>query len=185
VHSALLELLNEKEVQAVLAHELGHLKSEHGVYITMANLLLALSSSLLNNTLGRALAELGNLQILRWLRAAELTCDRAALLVVQDDKVVIGALMKLAGGSPSYASSMDVDAYLDQATSFDEAADSRLGRLIAQGMTEGLTHPLPVLRVRELRRWSLSNHYKTLVANHGRPFMVEKNDKEAVDHGQP
>ena len=26
-------------------------------------------------------------QLLRWLRAAELTCDRAALLVAQDPKV--------------------------------------------------------------------------------------------------
>lgn len=36
--------------------------------------------------------------LLRWLRAAELTCDRAALLVAQDPRVVISALMKLAGG---------------------------------------------------------------------------------------
>ncbi len=41
--------------------------------------------------------------LMRWLRAAELTCDRAALLVAQDKKVVIGSLMKLAGGSPSFA----------------------------------------------------------------------------------
>jgi hypothetical protein len=27
-------------------------------------------------------------QLYRWLRAAELTCDRAALLVVQDPKVI-------------------------------------------------------------------------------------------------
>jgi hypothetical protein len=27
-------------------------------------------------------------QLYRWLRAAELTCDRAALLVVQDPKVL-------------------------------------------------------------------------------------------------
>jgi Zn-dependent protease with chaperone function len=33
----------------------------------------------------------------RWLRAAELTCDRAALLVAQDSRVMVSALMKLAG----------------------------------------------------------------------------------------
>ena len=31
VHSALLELMEPAEVQAVLAHELGHLKCDHGV----------------------------------------------------------------------------------------------------------------------------------------------------------
>jgi Zn-dependent protease with chaperone function len=52
--------------------------------------------------------------LLRWLRAAELTCDRAALLVAQDSSVVIGALMKLAGGSPAFAHELSVEAFLQQ-----------------------------------------------------------------------
>ena len=52
--------------------------------------------------------------LLRWLRAAELTCDRAALLVAQDPAVVIGALMKLAGGTPAFAHELSVDAFLQQ-----------------------------------------------------------------------
>jgi Zn-dependent protease with chaperone function len=52
--------------------------------------------------------------LLRWLRAAELTCDRAALLVAQDPRVVVSALMKLAGGSPSFAAELNVDAFLQQ-----------------------------------------------------------------------
>lgn len=39
VHSALLELLAPAEVQAVLAHELGHLKCDHGVWLTAANVI--------------------------------------------------------------------------------------------------------------------------------------------------
>lgn len=39
VHTALLELLTPAEVQAVLAHELGHLKCDHGVWLTAANVL--------------------------------------------------------------------------------------------------------------------------------------------------
>lgn len=39
VHSALLDLLAPAEVQAVLAHELGHLKCDHGVWLTAANVL--------------------------------------------------------------------------------------------------------------------------------------------------
>lgn len=56
--------------------------------------------------------------LLRWLRAAELTCDRAALLVAQDSTVVIGALMKLAGGSPTFAHELSVDAFLQQVCSW-------------------------------------------------------------------
>ena len=53
--------------------------------------------------------------LLRWLRAAELTCDRAALLVAQDPRIVISALMKLAGGSPSLSAELNIDAFLEQA----------------------------------------------------------------------
>ena len=52
--------------------------------------------------------------LLRWLRAAELTCDRAALLVAQDHRVVISALMKLAGGSPKLNAELNVEAFLRQ-----------------------------------------------------------------------
>ncbi|PWA98774.1 peptidase family M48 family protein [Artemisia annua] len=75
-------------------------------------------------------------QLFRWLRAAELTCDRAALLVVQDPKVVISVLMKLAGGSPSLADQLNVDAFLEQARSYDRASASPVGwyiRLLSHG----------------------------------------------------
>jgi Zn-dependent protease with chaperone function len=170
VHSSLIELLEENELQAVLAHECGHLKAEHGLWVTMANMILMVSTSVFGPVVGETLAELGNSQILRWLRAAELTCDRAALLVVQDPKVVMSALMKLAGGSPKYAADMDVDAYLQQADAFDKAASTNLGRFVARAMMQRLTHPFPVLRVRELKRWSSSNHFRTLISN-GKPLV--------------
>lgn len=65
--------------------------------------------------------------LLRWLRAAELTCDRAALLVAQDTRVVVSALMKLAGGSRSFAAELNIDAFLRQARDYDEAASGPLG----------------------------------------------------------
>ncbi|XP_038714799.1 uncharacterized protein LOC120008523 isoform X2 [Tripterygium wilfordii] len=84
VHTSLVELLTRKELQAVLAHELGHLKCDHGVWLTFANILTlgAYSVPGLGSLIARSLEE----QLLRWLRAAELTCDRAALLVAQDPK---------------------------------------------------------------------------------------------------
>ena len=39
VHSALVDLMDAAELQAVIAHELGHLKCDHGVWLTVANLL--------------------------------------------------------------------------------------------------------------------------------------------------
>ena len=70
--------LQLRPVQAVIAHELGHLKCDHGVWLTIANVLASGTLSVLPAA-SRAVEE----ALLRWLRAAELTCDRAALLVVQ------------------------------------------------------------------------------------------------------
>jgi len=48
LHTSLIELLEPTEIQAVMAHELGHLKCEHGVYLTLANIMV-LAAGLLPN----------------------------------------------------------------------------------------------------------------------------------------
>ncbi|GFR48509.1 hypothetical protein Agub_g10368 [Astrephomene gubernaculifera] len=159
IHTALLELLTPYELQAVLAHELGHLKCDHGLWLTIANVLAGGTVSVLPVVSGMVTEAL-----MRWLRAAELTCDRAALLVAQDPKVVISALMKLAGGSPSFAAELNVDAFLQQARSYEEATSSLLGWYLRNAQTAALSHPLPVMRAREIDRWSQSSQYQSLIA---------------------
>ncbi|PSR87481.1 Protease [Actinidia chinensis var. chinensis] len=162
VHTSLVELLTQKELQAVLAHELGHLKCDHGVWLTFANILTlgAYGVPGLGGLIAQSLEE----QLFRWLRAAELTCDRAALLVAQDPKVVISVLMKLAGGCPSLADQLNVDAFLEQARSYDKASSSPVGWYIRNAQTRQLSHPLPVLRAREIDEWSRSQEYRTLLS---------------------
>lgn len=163
VHSALVELLTPQELQAVLAHELGHLKCEHGTWATVANVLVLLSSMTADNIIGRLLFESLQIQLLSWQRSAELSCDRAMLLVSQDIKVALSALMKLCGGSSKYSNEMDIDEFLAQADKFDNASKSFFGARMRQVMTTRATHPLPILRVRELKRWSESNQFRALV----------------------
>ncbi|KAK8687930.1 hypothetical protein V6N13_086720 [Hibiscus sabdariffa] len=161
IHTSLVELLTRKELQAVLAHELGHLKCDHGVWLTFANLLTLGAYSLPG--LGGFIAQRLEEQLIRWLRAAELTCDRAALLVAQDPKVVISVLMKLAGGCPSMADQLNVDAFLEQARSYEKASSSPIGWYIRNAQTRQLSHPLPVLRAREIDEWSRSREYGSLL----------------------
>jgi len=159
IHTALLELLTPRELQAVLAHELGHLKCDHGLWLTVANVLATGTVGMLP-----VISDMVEEALMRWLRAAELTCDRAALLVAQDKKVVIGSLMKLAGGSPSFAGELNVDAFLEQARSYEEATSSVLGWYLRNAQTRALSHPLPVMRAREIDKWSQSTEYKALLA---------------------
>jgi hypothetical protein len=80
---------------------------------------------------------------MRWVRAAELSCDRAALLVAGDPKVVVSVLMKLSGGCPKLARQLNVDAFLDQARGYDEASNSPLGWYLRNAQTRqvGLHSP--------------------------------------------
>ena len=160
VHSALVDLMDAAELQAVIAHELGHLKCDHGVWLTVANLL----------TLGAEITPLVpsfvaanfNDELMRWVRAAELSCDRAALLVAGDPSVVVSVLMKLSGGCPKLSGQLNVDAFLDQARGYDEATASPLGWYLRNAQNKQLTHPLPVARAREIDKWAREGGYRSL-----------------------
>ena len=162
MHTSLVDMLSPEEIQAVIAHELGHLKCEHGVYLTLANLILLASGELL--PLGGLVAQSLQAQILQWVRCAEFTCDRAALLVAQDPRAVASVLMKLTGGSVKLASQLNLDAFLDQARSYEQISADELGTLLKEAQVSQLTHPLPVLRAREIERWSASQDYQNLLS---------------------
>lgn len=163
IHTSLIDLLTLEEVQAVIAHELGHLKCDHGVYLTLANLITLAASQL---PMGEVLAQNLQSQIMEWVRCAEFTCDRAALLVAQDPRIVASLLMKLSGGSPTLSPQLNVDAFIEQARSYDAISQNQLGDALKQLRTSDLTHPLPVLRAREVDRWaSAPDYFKLLKAD--------------------
>ncbi|BAU66779.1 putative peptidase [Stanieria sp. NIES-3757] len=161
LHTSLIEMLTAEEIQAVIAHELGHLKCEHGVYLTIANIMV-LAANLLP-TWGTILAQSLQEQMLQWVRCAEFSCDRAALLATQNPQVVMSVLMKLAGGSPRLASQLNLEAFIEQAKAYDSATEDQLGELLKNAQTAQLTHPVPVIRAREIERWSSSAEYHNLL----------------------
>jgi Zn-dependent protease with chaperone function len=163
LHTSLIELLTPEEIQAVIAHELGHLKCEHGVYITLANLMV-LAAGLLP-AWGTMLSQSLQMRMLEWLRCAEFSCDRAALLATQNPRVVMSVLMKLAGGSPTLAPRLNLDAFIEQARAYDRISETQLGKMLKTNQTAQLTHPFPVLRAREIDRWSSSPDYQKLLQN--------------------
>jgi Zn-dependent protease with chaperone function len=165
LHTSLIDMLTPEEIQAVIAHELGHLKCDHSVYLTPVNLLI-LAAAIVPNV-GTFVAQAIQTQLLEWVRCAEFTCDRAALLATQDPKVVMSVLMKLAGGSPMLAPQLNLDAFVAQARAYDDISKTELGEMVKAARTAQLTHPVPVLRAREIDRWASSTEYQTLLQSHG------------------
>lgn len=161
LHTSLIDLLTPEEIQAVIAHELGHLKCEHGVYLTLANLLV-LAAGLLPNW-GALIAQSLQERLLAWLRCAEFSCDRAALLALQDPKVVMSVLMKLAGGSPTLAPQLNLEAFVRQARDYEAIGQTQWGEILKSAHTAQLTHPVPVLRAKEIDRWASSPDYYQLL----------------------
>ncbi|PSB20665.1 peptidase M48 [Phormidesmis priestleyi ULC007] len=174
MHTSLIELLTPEEIQAVIAHELGHLKCDHGVYLTLANIMVLAAGQL---PLGGAIAQSLQAQILEWVRCAEFTCDRAALLATQDPKTIMSVMMKLTGGSPSLASQLNLDAFIAQARAYDEVGNTDVGQLLKQMQTAQLTHPVPVLRAREIDRWASSQSYQSLLKKQAVGYNSETQPK--------
>ena len=152
--SGLLEHLGPGEMRTIVAHELGHILSDHVLYVTALNILLAAGSGL---PLGLGLPlRAVRAVLLEWMRAAELSCDRAAVLAVRDPQIVCRSLMVVAGGLP--ADRLDLDAFMAQAMeyeSWDDSAD-RVRRFFNE---IGATHSSAVRRVSEVMRWVQSGDY--------------------------
>ena len=160
INSQSLTLFDDAELETVLAHEAGHILSEHVMYQTALMILLQLVP------IGRvpALAGLPLIAIrsalLEWFRAAELSADRAATLVNRDPLVTARTLMVLAAGVPS--SKLDLDSFLRQGQDYHEwsSAWDRVSRLLNE---LNLTHSYPVRRVAELMDWVRSGEYDRII----------------------
>jgi Zn-dependent protease with chaperone function len=157
VASNLLEQLSAGEQRAILAHELGHVLSDHVLYITALNILLGAGNNL--PLVGLPLRAVRAV-LLEWRRAAELSCDRAATLAVRDPRIVCRALMVLAAGLP--ADRLDLDAFMAQAMEYENWDDShdRVRRFFNE---LGATHSYSVRRVSEVMSWVQSGEYDRIV----------------------
>lgn len=166
--TGLVEKLNDEELLAVIAHEVGHIHAEHVLYLTAARLIEALMNASVaavvpGSDIIKFLVSAGiSSALLAWARRAELSCDRAALLVTQDPHVIGRTMMKLAGGT--MASKIDYDLFLEQAREFQKNYDEKkLDRFWADLLNAGLTHPFPIWRVSEILKWVDSGQYNDLM----------------------
>ena len=59
---------------------------------------------------------------------------------------------------------VSVDAFLDQARLLDRnTSSSPIGFWVANSRSREMTHPVPVLRAREVDRWASSSEYKSIM----------------------
>ncbi len=173
IDSLLLQRLGPGEQRVVLAHELGHILSDHMVYTTALNILLSVGNGL-PFFLGipfRAVKAV----LLEWNRAAELSCDRAATLAVRDPRIVCRTLMVTAGAMP--ADLLNLDAFMAQAMEYENWDDpsDRVRRFFNE---IGQTHTYAVRRVSEVMRWVQGGEYDRIVRGEYRTRDQESDVRE-------
>jgi Zn-dependent protease with chaperone function len=154
VDATLLGKLGSGEQRVILAHEIGHILSDHVLYMTALNILLGGTASVpfpLELPIRAVRAVL-----LEWYRAAELSCDRAATIAVRDPRIVCRTLMVLGGGIS--ADELNLDAFMTQAMEYESWEDpsDRVRRFFNE---IGRTHPYAVRRVSEVMKWVQSGDY--------------------------
>ncbi|MCJ0870766.1 M48 family metallopeptidase [Streptomyces sp. AP-93] len=172
VTTALVELLDEEEMRAVVGHEVGHALSGHAVYRTILLFLTTLALKVAWIPLGNV-AIMGLVTALReWFRKSELSADRAGLLVGQDVHASMRGLMKLAGGN--HLHEMNVDAFLAQAEEYEKSGDLRDSVLKILNVLPR-THPFTTVRASELKKWSQNRDHQRIMDGH---YPRREDDKD-------
>jgi Zn-dependent protease with chaperone function len=158
LNTSTIEILHRDQLEAVIAHEVAHIMSGHAVYRTMLAILMQLAQT--RYPLAGIAVRPVLYGLFEWSRRSELSCDRAALLATQDPEVVMGALMRIAGGSRG--EDLDLDAFIAQSDEYRDDKDTIAGiyKVLA---ALGSTHPFAVVRVAELRDWIESGDYQRIV----------------------
>lgn len=159
LHSSLIELATPFEVEAVLGHEVGHVMSGHALYRTMLFILLQLT--LMRSPMITVAMRPIIYALLEWSRKAEISCDRAGLLAVQDPDASLGVLGVLAGGIRDERFEINLEAFIEQSDEYRDAEGlAAYYKFVAM---LGRSHPFAVVRVAELRNWIESGDYHEIL----------------------
>ena len=159
----LVNMMTDREIEGIIAHELGHILCEHMLYMGVG---LTLTSGALP-TLGLPKLMLPIVQdalsaaFFKWFRAAEYSADRAAVLILDDPEPLARALCRLAGLPARLEDEFEIGLFVDQVNAYDEEA-TWWSKIVTFGMDAFLTHPEPAMRVGAIQEWARSEEFRTI-----------------------
>ena len=159
VTSSLVEMMSDEELDAIIAHECGHILCRHVLYHTVAQWISNGIASL--GILGK-LAIPAEFALLYWSRKSELSADRAASIITSPE-VVASTMARLSGGPKSLTSQIDLREWAAQADEYDRIQNAGMwNKALQLSVIAGLSHPFSAVRVREILKWSESPQYQMI-----------------------
>lgn len=165
INAGCLSLLDYEELLFVIGHEMGHIKSQHLMYQMISQAFPYIAELAAQLTLGVAGIVGTGVQLLlyNWYRKAELTADRAGLLVCQNQSAAIRALMKCAGYPPKFYKTMNEKDFLKQVEEFENLDEAAFNQVVKVICVLWKTHPWTVLRAKELNKWYTDGSYENVI----------------------
>jgi Zn-dependent protease with chaperone function len=168
VNLDLAEKLDDTELIAAIAHELGHVQNGHILYTTALHYLSNSAAFFV-----RWIVQPAIMTLQAWSRRAEVTCDRASLLAVRDLDKTLAAMVKLELG-------------LDKGTAFNAEEYLRALPDVKKGLGRFAemfrSNPYVPKRVQALRMFAGSALYAQVTGQDptGKPSITEV-DKQVTD----
>lgn len=151
--SGLIDALSADELRFVIGHEMGHIKSRHVLYLTIANM-ISLGLSAISSVASQVLVSMLGQLLSPWQRKAEITADRAGLLCCQNVHTAVSTMVKVSLGARKLFDQIDLEEYLKQS----ETLKAKYKWSESQE-----THPYVIHRVNFLKEFAASSHYRQLL----------------------
>jgi Zn-dependent protease with chaperone function len=160
--SGLVEMMTDEELDAVIAHECGHILCRHVLYHSVATYILSGIDSL--GLLGSLSLPI-QLAILYWQRKSELSCDRASSIITSPE-VVASTMARLSGGPRNITKDINLTEWAKQADEYESIRNGGVwNKTLQLYAIMGQNHPFSAVRVKEILNWKESEQYKSILRN--------------------
>lgn len=169
----LIRRLKGEELDAVLAHECGHILCQHVLYQTLANAIFTFGDTMADSfvgTIGNAAMKPIRQALLVWSRASELSADRVACIFTPA-LTLSRALARLEMIPKSIVETMDFDAWSRQGKDYEALKNGTAWNKIVHWLSDSdADHPYTPVRVYEAMKWEKTDTCVWLRSN---PFKLE------------
>lgn len=164
IHSGAVDLMSDNELNFIIGHEEGHIKSGHVLYHAMVSYFANIIAS--NVLAGKLLVPI-QISLNYWNRMSEFSADRAGLLACQDLDAALTAIMKMAGIPKRYFNIADPHVFVKQAEEFMVKYGDTADSVIRNISILDDTHPWTILRAYQLIKWVESGEYDKILNKNG------------------
>lgn len=179
----LIKRVKDEELDAVLAHECGHIVCQHVLYQTLASAIFSFGDSMADSflgTIGSAALKPVRQALIAWSRASELSADRIACLFVPA-QTLAKALARISLIPRYIVDNMDINTWAMQGKDFEDLKDGSAWNKIVRWMANSdADHPYHPVRVYEALMWIETDVYHEFLSN---PILeiVSKEDEVLLE----